>query len=308
MDISVILATYNRDIILKNTLDSFTNIDLQNLKWEVIVVDNAVRPHTEQLVNEYKTRLPVTYLSEATPGKNAALNKALPMVKGDILVFTDDDIIAQPNWLTELYNGVNRHPEFDMFGGTIKPSYPKIEIDSKINLSHHSIRDALVITNPEFKEGPIRPGQIWGPNMAIRRKIIDRGFTFNPNIGPNGADYVMGSETEFLIRANKAGYKSAFLPDAVVFHQIREEQLTLEWLAGRAFRHGKGNAQNSALPRCKFWCGAPRYLYKKALIHKFYMLLNKLRHQHSRFFSHFVRYNFIKGQIYQYKKRNIRQH
>ncbi|UZE94366.1 glycosyltransferase [Alkalimarinus alittae] len=308
MDISVILATFNRDAILQKTLDSFTGINIAHLKWEIIVVDNGVRQQTEQLVNAYQSTLPITYLSEKAPGKNSALNKALPLAQGGILVFTDDDIIAQPNWLTELYNGINRNPDFDMFGGTIKPSYPNISVDSRINLSHHSIRDALVITNPEFKEGAIRPGQIWGPNMAIRRKIIDAGFTFNPNIGPNGSDYVMGSETEFLLRAHKAGYKSAFLPAAVVFHQIRENQLCLDWLAGRAFRHGKGDAAKSSIPDCKSWFGAPRYLYKKALIHKLLMLSDRIRHKHHAFFSHFIRYNFIKGQISQYKKRKVGQH
>lgn len=307
MDISVILATYNREAILKKTLDSFTNLTVGQLEWEVLVADNAVTPQTEQLVNSYKSILPITYLSEKTPGKNAALNKALPYAQGEILVFTDDDIIAQPNWLTELYEGINRNPEYDMFGGTIKPHYPDVKIDSRINLSHHSIRDALVITNPDFKEGEIRPGQIWGPNMAIRRKIIDAGFTFNPNIGPNGTDYVMGSETEFLLRADKSGYKSAFLPNAIVLHQIRENQLCLKWLAGRAFRHGKGNAAKSSVPHCKSWFGAPRYLYKKAIIHKLLMFSDYLRHHNAAFFSHFIRYNFIKGQIYQYKKIKLGQ-
>ncbi|MFD2228560.1 glycosyltransferase [Alkalimarinus sediminis] len=301
MDVSVIFATCNRDDILKNTLDSFTHLATRNFAWEVIVVDNAVRQQTKTLVNSYKDMLPITYLTEATPGKNNALIKALPSAQGDLLVFTDDDIIAHPDWLEELWSGAERYPAYDMFGGTIKPHYPDHPIDPRINLNHHFINDAYVVTDTKLKEGEIRAGKIWGPNMAIRRKIIDSGINFNPNIGPNGQDYVMGSETEFLLRAAKAGHSSVFLPKAVVKHQIRQNQLSLEWLAGRAFRHGKGNAAvtNTDQAKQKILFGAPRFLYKKLLAHKLLMISSRLKTQHTQYFSHFVRYHFIRGQIHQ---------
>ncbi len=302
MDVSVIFATCNRDTILKNTLDSLINLNTDQLEWELIVIDNAVKDQTKSLVESYIPELPVKYITESTPGKNNALNKALPLAKGALLVFTDDDIIAQPDWLNELYIGAKRNPKFDIFGGSIRPHYPNVKLDKRINLSHHSISSALVITDPTLTEGPIRPGRIWGPNMAIRRKVIDEGFIFNSQIGPNGKDYIMGSETEFLLRVNKAGHESVFLPNAVVLHQIREDQLNLEWMAGRAFRQGKGNiALFNTVKSRQLW-GAPRYLYKKAIIHKLLMYIARLKNDDKQFFSHFIRYYFLKGQIHQCRR------
>lgn len=302
MDVSVIFATCNRDTILRNTLDSLKTLNTDQLNWELIVIDNAVKDQTKTLVESYISALPVTYLTESTPGKNNALNKALPHANGELLVFTDDDILADPEWLQELWGGIKRHPNYDMFGGSIQPHYPDYPVDPRINLKHHFISSAYVVTDQSLQEVEIRAGKIWGPNMAIRRKIIDAGFSFNPNIGPNGQDYVMGSETEFLLRAAKAGYKSLFLPKAIVKHQIRENQLSLEWLAGRAFRHGKGSAAVSEQEHYKTLFGAPRFLYKKLLMHRLLMISARLKNEYSRYFSHFVRYHYLKGQVHQFRK------
>ena len=308
MDVSVIFATYNRDKILKKTLDSFTRLSPSGLAYQIIVVDNAVRYETENLVNSYQQSLPITFLSQSLPGKNNALNKALPYATGQLLVFIDDDVIVQPDWLTELWAGVQRNPEFDVFGGTIKPQYPDRTIDKRINLEHHSISPAFVITNPELSEGEISHGKVWGPNMAVTRRVIDSGLIFNPNIGPNGVDYVMGSETEFLQRVTQAGFRCAFIPRAVVFHQIRENQLTLEWLAGRAVRQGKGSAAVSELPNGKYLFGAPRYLYKKVILHKIFMFTSRLKQSNEQYYSHLIRHNFLKGQIEQYRVRTKDKH
>lgn len=308
MDVSVIFATYNRDKILNKTLDSFTRLQNPHLTHEIIVIDNAVRDETKALVSSFKKRIPVTYLSQPLPGKNNALNLALPKAKGNLLVFIDDDVIVQPDWLTELWAGVKRNPSFDVFGGTIKPHYPEAPIDERINLDHHSISPAFVITNSNLPEGEISHGKVWGPNMAVTRRVIDSGLKFNPNIGPNGVDYVMGSETEFLLRVTQAGFRCAFIPKAVVFHQIREDQLTLEWLAGRAVRQGKGSAAVSELPTGKYLFGAPRYLYKKVILHKLFMITSRLKQDHKQYYSHLIRHNFLKGQIDQYRVRSKGKH
>ena len=75
--------------------------------------------------------------------------------------------------------------------------------------------------------------------MMVRRRVFDQGLRFNPDIGPNGSNYVMGSESDFLKRARAAGYSEVYIPSSLVYHQIRPEQVTSSWLYGRAFRLGR---------------------------------------------------------------------
>lgn len=309
MNVSILFATCNRDTILKRALDSFTKLNCNGLDWEVIVIDNAVKASTKSLVESYKS-LPIQYLKQATPGKNHALNTGLPKAKGELLVFTDDDIIADTNWIQELVKGSSNWPDFDLFGGKILPDYPSQKPDSRIDFNHAMISPAYVISNRDIPEGEIRVGLIWGPNMAVRKRVFDAGFSFNPNIGPNGKNYVMGSESEFLYRTAEAGYRGAYLPNAVVHHQIRPEQLTLTWLASRAFRQGKGSIAikntidentKEELKHFKMLLGAPRFLYRKAIMAYLLNYLNLLTLNKKKRFHHLLFYHYYKGQLSQYK-------
>jgi hypothetical protein len=99
--------------------------------------------------------------------------------------------------------------------------------------------------------------------MAVRREIFDKGYKFNPDIGPtNSTIYRMGSETEFLQRLKDDGYTPVFLPKAVVKHQIRPEQLTPLGLNRRNFRVGLSDITPEDSPDRRILGCAP-YLWKQ---------------------------------------------
>ena len=70
---SVLLATYRRCDTLRTTLDSFAALAPASFGYEIIVVDNAGETAARNLVESYRDRVPVQYLSEPKPGKNSAL-------------------------------------------------------------------------------------------------------------------------------------------------------------------------------------------------------------------------------------------
>jgi glucosyl-dolichyl phosphate glucuronosyltransferase len=301
--VSVLLATYKRNEILANTLDGFMRLAPAPFSYEIIVIDNAVSHDTRSLVEKYQDRSPIVYLAEPKSGKNSALTTGLHQATGELLVFTDDDIIADHQWLNELYSGVERHPDAHLFGGRILPYFPENHLAnaSGIDFGHRFLRSALVIADWQQAEGPIQAGHIWGPNMAVRRSVFESGITFNPDIGPSGSDYVMGSETEFLHRANAAGYKCIYLPAALVHHQIRGEQLTLNWMRARAFRAGKGQAALARPRDSKCIGGVPRYLYRKYLMCTLRSVLLGWKMNQNQKFSQAMDSEFIRGQIAQYR-------
>lgn len=267
MDISVVLATYKRSDILEKTLSSFRKLNLQKTDWELIVVDNADDLQTNQIVHKFQNILPVRLLVETRPGKNAALNAAIPLCKGDLFVFTDDDIIADPDWLIKMWDGVNRWPGHDVFGGKIIAAWPQNKPPHWGN--QHPLNQSLFSlhcpadTEKVYGVDDFLP---YGPNMAIRKKIFDKGYRYNTSVGPDGSNtYVMGSETELLKRLKNDGYNPVFLPQAVVQHQIRASQLTRRGLNRRNFRIGLADSYTGEkdLP---LFLGAPRYLWKQLIL------------------------------------------
>jgi glycosyltransferase involved in cell wall biosynthesis len=238
MKVSVLFATYNRDDILRVSLAAYRELNLNDIELELIIVDNAVSKSTQYIIEQES--LPITYIGCQKPGKNSAINKGLKVVTGDYVILTDDDAVPDVDWIYNYKKGFERYPNIEIFGGSIIPvvtNWP-----TWIDLSDRNIKSAYVIRTLSKKDCDISPPSIWGPNMAIKKSIFSSGITFNENIGPNGSDYIMGSETEFLRRLEKLNYPAKYLADVIVGHQIRDEQLTLDWLKARAFRAGKGIA------------------------------------------------------------------
>ncbi|MFD2167328.1 glycosyltransferase [Thalassotalea euphylliae] len=237
--ISVLFATHNGSLTLNTMLSAFQNLKVPATGWQVIIVDNASTDNTKSVVDSFKDKLPLEYIHEPRQGKNQALNTGLAHVKGDIVLLTDDDVIPHPNWLVETERAANENPEFDIFGGKIAPCWPENTPDWVKNLVPKGITYA--VTGDDWPEGKISPTMVWGPNMVVRRKVFDGGIIFNTDIGPNGTNYAMGSETEFNIRAHDTGgHRCWFNPKSSVQHIIRDNQVTWNWILGRARRFGRG--------------------------------------------------------------------
>ena len=116
-NISIIVATFRRPVLLEQTLKSFLALDTAGLNWEVLIVDNADDPETKKAALNYSERIPLRYFAELKRGKNNALNRALPEAQGELFVFTDDDVVVEKDWLVEIWNGVKRWPGNHVFGG-----------------------------------------------------------------------------------------------------------------------------------------------------------------------------------------------
>lgn len=301
MKVSIILATYNRNDLLIQTLQGLVNMDTTGLDWEVALVDNAGNDETARIAESFSASLPLKFLVEKAPGKNNALNSALSHTSGDLIIFTDDDVIPDPAWVKSLIDAASRWKSADLFGGRILPKYPAGMTAPLIN-DPVFLRIAYVIADWDLPEGEHPAGKIWGPNMMVRRRVFDQGLRFNSDIGPTGNSYVMGSETEFLQRASDAGHTAVYVPSAFVYHQIRPEQLTHAWIRGRAFRVGRGFAYHDK--------SVPVLKVKKWMLRKIASLFARYMYSFvfgtaSERLQHAIEFHKMRGHIYQcYKGRS----
>lgn len=298
MDISVLLATWYRADILYRTLESFCSLDAKGLKWEVLVVDNANDKETQKVIDNYRNKLPIKYLLETKKGKSNALNKGVEVAKGGLFVFTDDDVIADSNWLVEMWEGAKRWPNYSVFGGRILPIFPKGKIP--ISKEHPFFKGAYVVADWDINEGPYQAEKVWGPNMCVRSSIFHQGWRFNPNLGPNGTEYIMGDETELTTKLEKDGIGAIYLPKSLVYHQIRPEQMDIKWVYRRAFMNGRTRAWNGDWPNVPRLFGIPRYLVREAIEASMKRILYFTDNAKSVEFG--IEYWITRGMVYQYRK------
>jgi glycosyltransferase involved in cell wall biosynthesis len=255
MDLSIVFATFKNENILEKSLQAYCQIKT-HYTWELIIIDNACRPETRAVVECYQKHLPIVFLEQPIQGKNNALNKAIPLAQSEIIFFTDNDILPASNIIDVYVDATRNNTEVDVFGGKILPD---IELPAWIDISASSIQAAFGILDIESHH--ISPESVWGGNMVLRRRIFEDGMSFNGQIGPAGSNYIMGSETELLLRLKALGCKALFLPEAVTLHQIRAEQLSIIWLMKRAFRAGKGYYFNDPDIATRFF-GYSRYILR----------------------------------------------
>jgi L-malate glycosyltransferase len=235
--LTVLFATKNRAQLLSRVLESFCCLEAPESGWKLIVVDNGSTDGTAEVLERFCGRLPLQTLIEPNQGKNAALNAGLRLIEGDLIVFTDDDVFPHADWLLQLRKAADANPEFTMFAGAVTPRW---EAPPPRWVQWVDWGPVFTITDPNRKEGDTHPLQVYGPNMAVRSAIFASGMRFNPSVGPCGENYAMGSESELTGKLANLGYKAFFVPQAVVEHFVRKNQLETGWVMKRAFRYGRG--------------------------------------------------------------------
>lgn len=236
--LTVIFATHNGKDTLPRMLDSFTRLRPPQDGWKLLAVNNGSTDNTLEILEGFVGKLPLSIINHDIRGKNHALNSAIEHVDGDMIVFTDDDVIVDQDLLANYEIATNRIQDFHVFGGKILPIFPySIPAWFPEDLPFHSI---FGYTRENQSEGPVNPMRILGANMCVRKSVFDAGHRFDVNIGPNMGQYIMGSETEFTVRLSKLGYKSWHASTCLVHHIVRDYQFDPCWIIKRANRAGRG--------------------------------------------------------------------
>ena len=265
MDVSILIATYKRPEILRQTLACLCALDTHGLKWELLLIDNGDDNSTRIIAEAFRQQLPIHILSEKRKGRACALNLAIPLARGALILFTDDDVRPEHSWMNEMWEGAQRWQNHQVFGGRIFPEFPSNQID--LDLNPFLMRTAYGLADHGEKEKIYPPIHVWGANMAVRASVFQNGIRFNDEIW-SGENTLAGEESELVTRISRQGQSPVYLPRSIVHHQIRPEQLAVTWLQQRAFISGKTYAFVTGLPdpHVHRW-GVPRSTIRIAIQH-----------------------------------------
>lgn len=235
--ISIVICTYNRAKILKETLESYLTLCRPiEFKIELLIVDNNSNDETLQMVDQFMQYHPeVRYVFEPEPGLSYARNTGVKESRGDIIIYVDDDVYFDSNWLVEVGRIFKEYPDASCMGGRIIPVFETGKPDW--------ITDDLLtpygLTNSgDIIKWMLYPEYPFGGNMAFKRTVFDKIDMFNPNLGRKKKNLLSNEENEIFWRVSQAGLRVIYNPMALLYHRIPSERTCKEWLLARYYWQG----------------------------------------------------------------------
>lgn len=284
MKFSVIIATYNRATELAETLAALAAARTASA-WEVVVADNNSSDHTRQVVHDAQAQFPVPlqYVFEPRQGKAAALNSGIRQASGEILLFTDDDALVEPDWLDR--SGAALEETGGAFvGGRVQPRW---ENTPPSWLSERKTRISGVIALLDYGDARRKFGDGigWplGVNMAVRAAVFHtHGFWWDNRYDRVGNTLRGQGQREWCIRLRSAGLEGYYEPQMVVHHLVPGNRLDKAyfrrwyyWLGvSRAMLYANQGLDMESpedraldLSNPPHLVGVPRYMFRTASYH-----------------------------------------
>jgi len=205
--ISVIIPTLNSENTIHDTLSSIFLNNFPRESYEVIVVDNGSIDNTMKVVRGFPAKL----FSCPRKGQAPARNRGLQEARGDIICFTDSDVIVPRNWLEKVARFLKDHPEVDGMGGRVFPPSKghKNLIHKWVGEIYYEDQDfPKEITKSRFLS---YRGSLYSANCSYRREVL---------LSQNGFDETLwdGNDIDLCWRLILKGKNLIFNPDIKVTH------------------------------------------------------------------------------------------
>ena len=229
--VTVAIITYNRARFLRETLAGVVRQNYPTDRWELLIVDNNSTDDTRQVVESFASAKPVPrWILETHQGLDHGRNRAVAEARGEILVLADDDILVEPDWLSQLVApfAFEQASEIGVVGGEVIPVFPD-GIPRWMEGSHRPLA-----FRPDI--GPLPAHQMpMGANFAFPRAVFASHGLFNADLDRQGASLFGGGDSDMIRRLRGAGLEVWFVPGAKVLHQIPRGRLTFRYATRHAF-------------------------------------------------------------------------
>jgi glycosyltransferase involved in cell wall biosynthesis len=198
---SVIIATYNRAILLKRALDSL--ISQTECDWEAIVVDDDSSDDTYRQIKPYLKKFPrIRYIRKEHSGEPLSKNAGIFSSTGRFITFLDSDDEYNPEHLASRKTILMNNPSvMFLYGG-------------------------VSVLGNQFVPDRFDPGK----SVSLKDCVIGGTFFVERNtlISLNGfKDVLLGADADLLDRAGMKGIKvkKVFNP-TYIYHHETEDSIT----------------------------------------------------------------------------------
>ena len=208
--ISVIIAAYNAEEYLSETMDSIFLQTMDNSEYEVIVINDGSSDSTLSILNSYKKNYSnLIIIDKENGGPSSARNAGLDIAQGEYVFFFDADDLLEPDALSTMYNTI-----FEKHSDLLIGKYDIFNRNTTIEI--HNLDDLIELEEIDKYNTDI----LWTfslSNKLFRRSLIEKHHLRLPPISysEDGAFF-----TQFLYRCSKiVGL------DYIIFHYRRYDDM-----------------------------------------------------------------------------------
>jgi glycosyltransferase involved in cell wall biosynthesis len=236
--LSLVIPTYRRAEDVMRCLGSVQRQALED--FEVLVVDNSPDAELRARIDalERSARVPARYVHEPRLGLHNARHAGARAASGDVVVFTDDDAEFDTNWLAAYARCFDARPDMAAAGGRVLPKWdapPPAWLCAAMQADPTMFPAlSLLDLSPDFQVKP--DGFFFGVNMAVRRQALFDAGGFNPEIF--GDRWLGDGETGLNRKLWARGELVGYIPDALVYHHVSAERMTVAYLRKRQTHEG----------------------------------------------------------------------
>jgi GT2 family glycosyltransferase len=206
---SIIVPVFNRPDEVAELLESLTQVPFHD--YELILVEDGSSVPCEAVVKAYAEKLPVQYYAKPNSGPGQSRNYGAERAKGKYLLIWDSDILVPQGYFEAIEAFLQTNP-VDAFGGPDRAHESFTDVQKAINYSMTSFFTTGGIRGGKKKLDKFFPRSF---NMGIRREVYEQLGGFRA--------MRFGEDVDFSYRIVEAGYKTALIPDAYVYHKRRTD-------------------------------------------------------------------------------------
>ena len=227
--VSVVIATYNRQDLLRRLLQDLDVQTLDPSRYEAVAVDDGSKEDTRQKLADLKTRYSHRIERQENAGAAAARQRGVDLARGKIVVFLDDDMQVKPDFLEK---HLEKHLENG--DGTNTVVLGRLRPDAKLAdmpLFERYYARVMAAQGDELASGkrPVRGHNIYTGNVSMPRELFIRAGGFDPA-------FRALEDEELGVRLEKAGACFAFANEAESIHG--SDWTSMKRWMDRAYRDG----------------------------------------------------------------------
>jgi glycosyltransferase involved in cell wall biosynthesis len=206
--ISVIVPTYNREDCLYRMLQSINQ--QKNVDFEVLVIDQSDHVTEEKINRILKSCKHLSYYQINRKGRSISKNFSMGQASGDIVLFCDDDIVAEDNFLQEHVRLHGMQPEVGAIScHLIEPHEKEISCSMPLKITTYGrfINKANAIFNGYVSS-------LNGGNMSFKRSALEKAGFFEENFRGTS----MLEEPDIALRLTHNKFRLYFSSNTKVQH------------------------------------------------------------------------------------------
>ncbi|CEG13936.1 hypothetical protein MSIBF_A730001 [groundwater metagenome] len=213
--VSIIVLTYNGKGHLKECFESLENLNYPKDKYEVIMADNASSDGSVEYVKKNFSSIKILLLDK-NYGYAGGNNRGSEIANGRYIVFLNQDIIVNNNWLIELIESMQRNTDIKVCGSkNLQKGENKVLTFGGYLTVVGGGTSENTLDAPQERKKEKKPllliGYAVGSSLLVEKKAFEYLGSFDETY------FMYDEECDLCWRAWLYGYKVAVLPSAIVW-------------------------------------------------------------------------------------------